>query len=157
MTSLDLEYPLPQVAPAASGGAARPTVAGCHGGAGTTTVASLLAPASDAGTLWPTATSGPLVLVTRGTLYGARRATLALAHMREAGVVPAVLVVVAEGPLPQPQGVALRLRLLSSRVPAIVRLPYVTRWRYLDDPLSQRLPRRLRQPLQQILTAADAP
>ncbi|ONH33429.1 MULTISPECIES: hypothetical protein [Protofrankia] len=122
-------------------------VAGCHGGAGATTVAALLQPAIDIGVVtdWPryAANRGfagrPLVLVARGTVQAVAVAGRVTAAARTAHVHPAGLVVVADGPLPEPRGVTQRLRLLAAHTP-VHRLPYVTRWRYVADPLRGEVP-----------------
>lgn len=118
-------------------------VAGCHGGAGTTTVARMLANAVDVGLERPNPGDAALVLVTRGTPYGARCATEVLTSARQAGIQPTALVVVGDGPWPEPRLAALRLRMLDGLVPTLVRLPYVMRWRYLEDPLAHPLPRKI--------------
>ncbi|WP_248832498.1 hypothetical protein [Frankia sp. Mgl5] len=116
---------------------------GCHGGAGTTTLARLLEPAVDLSlvTDWGRAhlRRWPTVLVTRGTAQAAQVAVDTVAAARAAGVVPRVLVVVGDGPWPEPQAVTARVRLLADRVGTVVRLPYVPRWRYVDDPLAEPL------------------
>ncbi|WP_131784468.1 hypothetical protein [Protofrankia symbiont of Coriaria ruscifolia] len=122
-------------------------VAGCHGGAGATTVAVLLHPAIDIAlvTDWPRYAANPgfagrpLVLVARGTVQAAALAGRMIAAARAAQVHPAGLVVVADGPLPEPRGVTQRLRLLAAHTP-VHRLPYVTRWRYVPDPLHGEVP-----------------
>ncbi|WP_239382024.1 hypothetical protein [Frankia sp. CIT1] len=122
-------------------------VAGCHGGAGATTVATLLQPAIDIGVVadWPryAASRGfagrPLVLVARGTVQAVTVAGRVTAAANAAQVHPAGLVVVADGPLPEPRGVTQRLRLLAAHTP-VHRLPYVTRWRYVTDPLHGGIP-----------------
>ena len=79
--------------------------------------------------------SVPLALVARGTAAGLRAAMEWVAAAAEAGVEAAALVVVADGPWPVPRAVRGRLRLLEGHVGAVVRVPYVTAWRYVDDPL----------------------
>lgn len=44
------------------------------------------------------------------------------------------IVVTSDGPWPLPPVVQARLRAMSGRVHAIVRLPYVARWRFIDHP-----------------------
>jgi hypothetical protein len=80
-----------------------------------------------------------------------------LERARAAGIAPHALVVVGDGPWPEPRLAALRLRLLGGVVPAIVRLPYVTRWRYVDDPVADPVPRRVVRTLDQIRSAIRIP
>jgi hypothetical protein len=129
-------------------------VVGCHGGAGTSTVARLLTAAVDAGRTVPARTQLPVVLVAHGTPHGARRATEALAALREQGLQPCGLVIVGDGPWPEPRLSRARIQLLGDLVPAVVRVPYVARWRYLDDPPTQQVPVKVTRALQQIRAAA---
>jgi hypothetical protein len=135
------QRPRAGVTPAGAHGPA--AVVACHGGAGASTLVRMLAPDpaldlalvrhwADFRRRWHLY---PLVLVTRGTAAGAGAAVSAVAAAGAAGARPAVLAVVGDGPWPQPAAARARLRLLGPRVGAVVRIPYVTRWRYLDDPL----------------------
>src|SRR3954451_6060040 len=90
-------------------------VAGCHGGAGTTTLAQLVG-AYDIGVWRPQPTPYPVVLVARGTVQGADRAAGCVRATLAAGVVPAAVVVVGDGPWPEPRLTRLRLHLLSGLV-----------------------------------------
>lgn len=132
-------------------------LAGCHGGAGTSTLARLMGDAADSGLILPRPPWLPLVLVTRGTPHGANRATWVLERARAAGIAPHALVVVSDGPWPEPRLATLRLRLLGGLVPVIVRLPYVARWRYVDDPVADPVPRRVVRALDQIRSATRIP
>lgn len=119
-------------------------VVGCHGGAGATTLARLLYPAMDMALVrdWgrPHLHRWPTVLVTRGTASTVHAAVGMVAAAHAGGIRPAALVVVGDGPWPTPRVVTARLRLLGGRVGRVVHLPYVTRWRYLDDPLAAPIP-----------------
>ncbi|MYV64291.1 hypothetical protein GTW37_39450 [Streptomyces sp. SID4931] len=124
-------------------------VVGCHGGAGTTTVTRMLAPAAHETPLQQIATRyEPLVLVAKGTAYGLKHATEVMNHCRHNmryGFLsaPPVLVIVADSVQPDPPTVKARIRLLQDDVRggSVVRLPYVPAWRDVDDPLSVTAPR----------------
>jgi hypothetical protein len=124
-------------------------VAGAHGGAGTTTLAILLQPAWDMGTvrrpvrgLPPPCTGGrPLVVVAQNTPAGAARATTAVNDINWLGERIAVLVVVSDG-LPELVAAAYRFQLLAARVNAVVRVPFVAALRAADDPAQVDLPRK---------------
>ncbi len=133
-------------------------VVAAHGGAGATALASQLAdvlgpsavdePAWDAaGRLVGTGTSRangdrplaswgrvPAVVVASGTAYGTRRAMAKAAELRSRYGVAVVVAIVADGPLAEPIAVRARLRALSAEVDAVVRVPYVPRWRFEDEP-----------------------
>jgi hypothetical protein len=122
-------------------------VAGAHGGAGTSTLAALLSPAWDLGTvpapsarLRPLRPAGrPVVLVARCTVPAAGRAIDAAGVLAAAGAPPDVLVIVGDG-LPEPAEARYRFRLLSARMP-VVRMPFVTAFRAAASPLLVTLPR----------------
>jgi hypothetical protein len=139
-------------------------VAGAHGGAGTSTLAALLAPAWDMGVIQPAAPAGglrpggrPVVLVARNTVAAAGRAVTAVTAVTRAGLPVAVLAVVGDG-LPEPAEARYRFRLLDGRVP-VVRVPFTAAFRAAGSPLQVSLPRRARQALAQIraLAAEQAP
>lgn len=67
-----------------------------------------------------------------------------------------MLVVVGDGPWPEPAAARARLRMLAGRVGTVVRVPYVVRWRYVDDPLAAPLPRRVAAAVEQIRAALGA-
>ncbi|MFG2006158.1 hypothetical protein ACGFNU_44115 [Spirillospora sp. NPDC048911] len=122
-------------------------VMGAHGGAGTTTLARLLGPSWDMGSITrrqpdraPFVTRGrPLVLACRNTPAAARAATAAIAALRHGGQEVAVLVVVGDGG-PEPRDATARFALLADRTGGLVRMPFVTSLRLVDDPVSVRLP-----------------
>jgi hypothetical protein len=133
-------------------------LAGAHGGAGTSTLAALLAPAWDMGAVGMLAGSlrpggPPLVLVARSTVAAAGRAITAITTAAAAGVPVAVLAVVGDG-LPEPAEARYRFRVLEGRVGAVVRLPFVPAFRAADDPGQVRLPSRARQALAEIRALA---
>lgn len=136
-------------------------VAGAHGGAGVTTLAGMLRPAWDAGTVrrpgpgrGPLRPAGrPLVLVTRNTVTAASRAVIAVRLLGEQGVPVAVLAVIGDG-LPEPAEARYRFRVLEGRVGAVVRVPFIAAFRAAADPLSFALPRRARRALAEIRALA---
>ena len=136
-------------------------LAGAHGGAGTSTLAVLLAPAWDMGVISGPAAGGlrpggpPVVLAARNTVAAAGRAVSAITR---AGAWVAVLVVVSDG-LPEPAEARYRFRVLEGRVGAVVRMPFVPAFRVTADPSRVDLPRRARQALAEIraLTREQAP
>jgi hypothetical protein len=139
-------------------------LAGAHGGAGTSTLAALLAPAWDTGVISGPAAGGlrsggrPVVLAARNTVAAAGRAVTAASAVTRAGAWVAVLVVVSDG-LPEPAEARYRFRVLEGRVGAVVRMPFVPAFRVTADPSRVDLPRRARQALAEIraLTREQAP
>jgi len=127
-------------------------VVGAHGGAGTTTLAVLLQPAWDMGTVRRPARGRPaiqargrpIVLVTRNTAAAAARATSAVNAITWQAERVAVLAIVSDG-LPEPAAAAYRLALLSARVGAVVRIPFIASLRAADDPAQADLPRKARR------------
>jgi len=111
-------------------------VFGCHGGAGTTTLAAHLGLAHEAGDIGaaPASAAGrAVVAVTRGTAAGSRLGVEAAKTLRASGASKVVVAVVADGPWPEPLAARARLRALAGHVP-VVRVPYITRWRFEDTP-----------------------
>ena len=139
-------------------------LAGAHGGAGTSTLAVLLAPAWDTGVISGPAAGGfrpggrPVVLAARNTVAAAGRAVTATGAIARAGGWVAVLVVVSDG-LPEPAEARYRFRVLEGRVGAVVRMPFVPAFRVTADPSRVDLPRRARRALAEIraLTREQAP
>ena len=161
----------PMTAPPRPGGAPRRphiaeiVVAGAHGGAGTSTLAALLAPAWDVGVIQAAAPGGglrpggrPVVLVARNTVAAAGRAVTAVTALTGAGLPVVVLAVISDG-LPEPAEARYRFRVLDGRVGAVVRVPFAAALRAASSPLQVSLPRRARQALAQIraLAAEQAP
>jgi hypothetical protein len=151
-------------------------VAGAHGGAGTSTLAVLLAPAWDMGAIGAPGGGGlrpggrPVVLVTRNTVAGWGRAPrtvlapkktggeegrspAAITAVSAAAVPVTVLVVVGDG-LPEPAEARYRFRVLEGRVGAVVRVPFVPAFRVASSPAQVRLPRRVRRALAEIRALA---
>jgi len=134
---------------------------GAHGGAGVTTLAGLLRPAWDMGTVrrlgpgrGPLRPAGrPVLLVTRNTVTASGRAVAAARLLGEQGVPVAVLAVVGDG-LPEPAEARYRFRVLEGRVGAVVRVPFVPAFRLAADPRSVALPRRVRRALAEIRALA---
>ena len=139
-------------------------LAGAHGGAGTSTLAALLAPAWDMGVISGPAAgglrpgAGRSSLAARNTVAAAGRAVTATSAITRAGAWVAVLVVVSDG-LPEPAEARYRFRVLEGRVGAVVRMPFVPAFRVTADPSRVDLPRRARQALAEIraLTREQAP
>lgn len=128
------------------------TVFGLHGGAGTTTVASLFGEgALDAGTGWPVAGgwTRPLptlhVLAVARTHYAGLAAAEAFTHQWATGRLPAStllgLVLVDDGPT-LTDGQKKAVKRLARKVPRGAHLPWIETWRHLP-PDPERLPRRL--------------
>lgn len=142
----------------------RVLVAGCHGGAGTTTLARLLGRTFStfdvqfAGLTYPPNPNGaPLVLVTRNHVDGSRQATEMVNRLQRFQVIPLVVVVVADGPWPDPPITKVRLRMLEPLVPRIVRIPFVTQWRYHDtDVAPAGIPKKLLRPLADVANTVIA-
>ena len=150
--------PGPPPRPSAEPRLADIVLAGAHGGAGTSTLAALLAPAWDMGAVGALASSlrpggRPLVLVARNTVAASGRAITATTAAAAAGVPVAVLVVVGDG-LPEPAEARYRFRVLEGRVGAAVRMPFVPAFRAASDPRQVRLPRGARQALAEIRALA---
>lgn len=131
-------------------------VGGCHGGAGVTTLARMLDRAVDVGVAMPSPAGRPLLLVTHGTAGRTLRAMQLLDRAPKLGLRVTALIVVGDGPWPEPGPVRHRLRVLEGTVPAVIRVPYVPRWRYLDDPLSEPIPPKVRTALYAIKSLVDA-
>ncbi len=102
---------------------------GCHGGAGSTTLACLTGMGGDLGTGWPRTDPSwsiqPVVLVARATASGTLAATGAVEQWRRRSV-PGVrvlgLVVVAASPRRPPRIAAERVQLLAGWVPHLWRV-----------------------------------
>lgn len=147
--------------PGPSGAPREIVVVGAHGGAGTTTLAVLLQPAWDMGTVRCLARGRPAVqargrpiaLVTRNTAVAAARATAAVNAITWQGERIAVLAIVSDG-LPEPAVAAYRFALLAARVGAVVRVPFIASLRAADDPAQAELPRRARRLIARIRTEA---
>jgi hypothetical protein len=139
-------------------------VAGAHGGAGTSTLAALLAPAWDAGVVGGPAAGSlrpggrPVVLAARNTVSGAGRAVAAVSALSGHGGWVTVLVVVSDG-LGEPAEASYRFRVLEGRVGVVVRMPFVPAFRMTAGPARVDLPRRVRRALDEIreLTREQTP
>lgn len=138
---------------------------GTHGGAGESSLASLIYGSAEAGHSWPRpADGGPanVVLVARTSMAGLRSAQAAATQWAagragDANVLGLVLVADAPGKLPRP----LRdfARLISGGVPRTWSIPWIEAWRVGDAPTSD-IPRDLRRLLDDLnrltRTAASA-
>jgi hypothetical protein len=136
-------------------------VAGAHGGAGVTTLAVLLAPAWDLGTVRPGPPARPLppvplVLAAGCTAGSAARAVAAVCALADQGLAVAVLAVISDG-LPAPAEAAYRFRVLEGRVGGLVRVPFIPVLRAARDPRAVRLPRSALRALDDIRSLAASP
>ena len=135
-------------------------VAGAHGGAGSTTLAKLLHPALDMGTVSGTPKPGraplqprgrPVVVVSRNTVSAAWHATRAVtaidACRDETDGHIAALVIVSDGGRSEPKEATARFALLQGRVCGVVRMPFIPALRLVDDPTTVELPVKARQVL----------
>ena len=125
---------------------------GAHGGAGATTLAVLLSPARDMGTLRPEAdyrypppdpAGNPVLVACRCTTWSALKAQAAVTALTRAGGQVRVLAVVSDG-WPEPPIATAWFRLLSAQVGAIIRIPFLPRLRLCNDPALVPLPRTAR-------------
>lgn len=113
-------------------------VYGCHGGAGTSTLKTLMgASAWDIGAYRQVRTEigtygRPLAMVCRNSVNGSSRAVDAISFVNGLGIRPAVLVVISEGTGPEPREAAMRFRLAEPSVGGVVRFPYFAGLRYVD-------------------------
>ncbi|MCP2337917.1 hypothetical protein [Actinomadura rupiterrae] len=131
---------------------------GAHGGAGTSTLAALLAGAVDLGTTdrLPDVADTPLVLVARNTVAGSRRAVTAQHRLRRAGHHVRVLAIVDDG-FGEPQDASSRFALLAPQVAGVVRVPFMPALRLTTDPTWISLPSKGRRALDRILALAAEP
>ena len=136
-------------------------VAGAHGGAGTSTLAALLGPAWDLGTVGSGRLARPLppvplVLAAGCTTRASALAVAAVRALARQSVEVAVLAVTGDG-LPEPAEAAYRFRVLEGRVGGLVRVPFIPALRACGDPRQARLPRRARRALEEIRSLAAIP
>lgn len=118
----------------------------CHGGAGTSTLATLVPHSASAGRYWPTPVppgQARVLLVARSHASGLCAAQAA-ARQWAAGVLPNVrllgLVVVADAPGNRPKPLNDLVRLISGGVPQIWELPWVEALRLGNPPGQTKLP-----------------
>lgn len=136
-------------------------ISSCHGGAGASTLAALIPPASSAGRYWPVPEppGEARVLLVARTHASGLTAAQAAARQWAAGGLPTVkllgLVAIADtaGRLPKP--LKELLRLISGGVPQVWQLPWVEALRLGDPPEQTKLPSayaRLAQDLRNIIS-----
>jgi hypothetical protein len=100
----------------------------------------------------------PLVMVTRGTVPSARQATHAVRAVVGGGGGVALLVVVADGAGPEPKEAAARFRLLEAQLTrGLVRMPFISALRYVDEPDQADVPKAAGRALQEIRARIDGP
>lgn len=138
---------------------------GAHGGAGTSTLATLLRPARDMGALRteadyrypaPKAADAPMLVACRCTTWSAIKASAAVGALTKAGGQVAVLAVVSDG-WPEPPIASAWFRLLSAQVGAVIRVPFLPWLRLCNDPAHVRLTHTARRALTAIRTATGQP
>jgi hypothetical protein len=138
---------------------------GAHGGAGTSTLATLLQPARDMGALHteadyrypvPNPDANPVLVACRCTTWSAIKASAAVTALTRSGGQVSVLAVVSDG-WPEPPIATSWFRLLSAQVGAVVRLPFIPWLRQCNDPALVRLPRAARQAMDTIRAITSTP
>jgi hypothetical protein len=136
---------------------------GAHGGAGATTLAVLLTPARDMGTLRsdadyryppPNPAGDPVLVACRCTTWSALKAQATVTALTRAGGQVKVLAVVSDG-WPEPPIATAWFRLLSAQVGAVIRVPFLPRLRLCNDPALIPLPRAARHAVAMIRSLAD--
>lgn len=129
-------------------------VISAHGGSGATTICRWLGGniAQDWGMAVPPSFGGSTAVVTcLATPHGLARAGELVRYLRtstDCGLV--LLVVTGDGRGPEPVTAKSRLRVLSAYVEDVIRLPFVQRWRFMDDPLSEPAPQSYSNKLHQL-------
>lgn len=123
---------------------------GVHGGAGESTLASLVPTWAAADHGWPFLPDGALaqvVLVARSNMYGLQQAQLA-ATQWAAGLVPHVelvgLVIVADAPGRMPRPLRDFLQVVRGGVPRTWQVPWIEAWRFGEVLTFSNLPRAVR-------------
>lgn len=144
-------------------------VLGTHGGAGETTIASLLAGSMRASHAWPvreglTVPEGQdsVLLVCRSTAKGLRSAQAAAIEWASGALSPlalAGLVIVSDSPSKLPKDLQDLTITVSGAVPHTWRMPWVEEWRRGLSPALSELPRQVRNVVAdiQLHTAAHTP
>jgi hypothetical protein len=138
---------------------------GAHGGAGASTLATLLQPARDMGALRteadyrypvPNPDANPVLVTCRCTTWSAIKASAAVTALTRGGGQVSVLAVVSDG-WPEPPIATSWFRLLSAQVGAVVRVPFIPWLRQCNDPALVRLPRAARQAMDTIRAITSTP
>jgi hypothetical protein len=141
------------------------TVGAAHDGAGATTLARLLPPARDIGTVHPRARAdtttdlvadAPFLLACRPVTSSAIATTETIATLAQTGLTVAVLVISGDGWPEDPAATACYRRLAAS-VSAVVRMPFVADIRGFGHPENVRLPQDAQQVLTEIRLLATRP
>lgn len=106
---------------------------GAHGGAGVSTLAHAIAPAGDAGMVWPQGESSQAcVVVCRSTAMGldaAHDALIQASYDPDVAVDVLGLVVVADAPGRTPKALEQKITVISSVAARVWRVPYLEAWR----------------------------
>ncbi|RJK95918.1 hypothetical protein D5H78_09970 [Vallicoccus soli] len=98
-----------------------------------------------------------VVLVTRSTAAGLHRAVLRTQALLREPAVRVHLAVVADGVGPMPLAARARLRSLRPHMASVTTVPYVARWRYVDEDTNRPLPADYERALHRIAAALDHP
>ena len=129
---------------------------GVHGGAGESTMASLIPTWRAADHCWPRTPGGKsprVVLVAQSNMHGLQRARLA-ATQWASGLVPHVelvgLVVVADTPGRLPRPLRDFLQVVKGGVPRTWQVPWVEAWRFGEEPALSDLPRAIRNVVEEL-------
>lgn len=130
-------------------------VVGCHGGAGESTLASLIPGAAEGSQAWPAATDATVrvLLCARTTASGLESAATALTQWA-AGAVSAELiglVLIADAPGKLPRTLRERARIIEGGAPTAWRIPWIPAWRE-GLPDAERHPRAVRKLLEDLET-----
>ncbi|GAA1837019.1 hypothetical protein [Actinomadura chokoriensis] len=140
-------------------------VAGAHGGAGASTLTSLLPAVWDMGSIGPLLELGrpplqargrPVVLAVRNTAVAAKAATAAIGALAAWDERVAALAIVSDGG-PESREATARFALLDGRVGGVVRVPHVRALRLVEDPAEVVLPGKARQALSDLRGLVVAP
>ncbi len=138
---------------------------GAHGGAGTSTLATLLRPARDMGALRteadyrypaPRSAGTPVLVACRCTTWSAIKASAAVGALTKSGGQVTVLAVVSDG-WPEPPIATAWFRLLSAQVGAVIRVPFMPWLRLCNDPAYVRPTHAARRALTAIRVATGQP
>ena len=111
----------------------RSPVIGAHGWSGASTLAGFLGDVDDVGLSIPSDLgSQPVVVTAVGSPDGAREAVALLGEFRTMYALPIILAVRGDGLWPDSLALRHRLRVLRGDLAAVIRIPYVSRWGFVD-------------------------